>query len=504
MQETQQGDNMKNTIYLSLILLILSSVFIPQNLQAEKCGDLTHEEFQAQYDAMPLEDLTHDHDNLGMHTHTAIVKELRIGNCVASETWHIGLHDIVEPDPPPPVIEGYTPLDVAVCIAGLCLERDPIEVTGPVDLHGNVPPEPAPGEPELFYPTTEIDGKHYWDSTQEPYQVSEEARNAEAPGGYKLEDIDGQLFLVPHDTSDLTPVDTFFEDPAAQDTLIIYTLTRLSDGNSYLEPTPFHVHAENDAVETRTDSQDPQSPLDTQGSQESSVDTGTGTQESQGTEDGQDIQDGQDSLTKVGDTYASLDGKFYQVTLDPPIPLQVTEYMVRTWGDGQDKLPQWIEIYNPNSLAVNIVGYEFSYVFKKQTHSIELRHFLIPPEGAIILATHIPLQRYKYEGITESQVYNLGIENGLKQGWSLKDPLGGIISEEGKSFGEEENPIMPARVGLSRVSYNVYGSECSKDPYFFGFRKDVSSPGFHEPQIPRSPALLRQKMKTTWASFKKN
>jgi hypothetical protein len=185
--------------------------------------------------------------------------------------------------------------------------------------------------------------------------------------------------------------------------------------------------------------------------------------------------------------------------------LVISEIMLSQGAENaRTKLPQWIEIYNPNDLAVNLVGYEFSYVFKKKAHSIQLRHFLIPPESAIILTTHIPHQRHRYEGISELQVYNLKIENALKKGWSLKDLNGTIISQTGKIFGETENPIMPPRVGLSRVSQNVYGSENSQDPYFFGFRNDVSSPGFYEPQIPRSPALLRQRMKTTWASFKKN
>lgn len=46
-----------------------------------------------------------------------------------------------------------------------------------------------------------------------------------------------------------------------------------------------------------------------------------------------------------------------------------------------------------------------------------------------------------------SQVYNLGIENGLKQGWSLKDPLGGIISEEGKALEKKKTLSCPHVLG---------------------------------------------------------
>ena len=479
--------------FLIFCLLIVSIVIVSDSHAEDgKCGDLTYEEFMELFDSLPYEDYTHDHDatnmpnhpaTSGTHTHVGVVKELQIGDCSAQQSGMVGVHDIVEPDPPPPVIEDYTEPIVATCIAGSCLD-DPIQVIGPVDIHGNVPPEPEPGEPELFYPTIEIDGKNYWDSTRPPYQVSEEAENAETtPEGYRLEDIDGQLLLVPYgDTSKHTPVDKF-EDTAQQETFIIYTVVEVVGGQNYLKPTPFHAHPVDDSVDDLTN-------------------TGADPQGNQQSQDPQETQGGLDTQGGESETFASLEGKFYQVTSNPPIAIQVTEYMVRTWGDGQDKLPQWIEIYNPNALAVNIVGYEFSYAFKKQTYSMQLRHFLIPPERAIILATHIPDRRYRYEGITDSQVYNLKIESALKKGWTLTDAYGQIISETGKKFGQAEDPIMPARVGLSRVSYNVYGSENPKTPYFFGFRKDVSSPGFHEPQIPRSPAMLRQKLTTTWASQK--
>ena len=477
----------KFTIFLLTILAIFAVSNSAFSLDENGCPT------DAEFALVPYTDWTHTHSTSkmpnhssvsGSHTHLNALKEWHGEDChrYRNDPDFTAEHEKVE-DPSPPVIEGYTKPGLLICVGGTCLEDDKPDtvVTDPVDLEGNVPPLPEPGEPELFYPTVEIDGQIYWDSTQEPYQVSEEAENAETtPEGYRLEDIDGQLLLVPYDTSKHTPVDKF-EDTAEQDTFIIYSVVEVVGGQNYLKPTPFHAHRVDDSTNTGIDPQENQQ-----------------SQAPLGTQDEPDIQGGQSG------TFASLAGVFYRVTSNPPIPIQVTEYMIRTWGDGQNKLPQWIEIYNPNDLAVNLAGYEFSYVFKKQTHSIQLRHFLIPPEGAIILATHIPLRRYRYEGITESQVYNLKIEKALKKGWSLKDLNGTIISQTGKTFGETENPIMPPRVGLSRVSQNVYGSENPKDPSFFGFRKDVSSPGFYEPQIPLSPALLRQRMKTTWASFKKN
>ena len=503
-------------ISLLLTLLILSVV----TLQNSVACDLTSEELFDRLDALPWEDYTHTHDTTNMpnhsgasgtHTHEGMVKEIRIGTCVASEhktTELSRFHEVVEPDPPPPVIEDYKKPSVVVCIAGPCLEKRPIQVLGPLDIHGNLPPVPEEGEPELFYPTVKIDDKIYWDSTRKPYQISEEVKNAETPpDGYRLQEIKGQLFLVPYEDTLKHPLVDRFEDPPPQDTLIIYLRVNVIGGRDYLEPTPFHVHpvdgsdGSDDPVPPAVDApENPQSAsLPDPPSAQAGDPPGTQAGNQSGTQEGLEIQE------EEGETFASLDGQFYQVTSTPATPLLVTEYMVATWGDGQGKLPQWIEIYNPNALAVNVVGYELAYVFKKQTHTIELGHFLIPPEGAMILATHTPRRRYRYEGITDSQVYNLDIAfNALTQGWSLKDALGTVISETGKHFGQPADPIKPGRVGLSRVSYNVYVSEPSKTPYFFGFRKDVSSPGFYEPKVPRSPALLRQRMTTTWASFKQS
>ena len=197
------------------------------------------------------------------------------------------------------MIEGYTKPIVLICVEGPCLERDSLQVIGPGDIHGNLPPEPESGEPELFYSTIEIDGMHYWDPTREPYQISEEAENAETtPEGYKLEDIDGQLLLVLYgNTQEDRPADEI-QETVQQETFIIYTVIEVEGGRNYLEPTPFHAHRVDSSVdEPVTTGVDPQENQQSEGPQ--------------GTQDGLDIQGGQ------GDTFASLDGKFYQSTSDP-------------------------------------------------------------------------------------------------------------------------------------------------------------------------------------------
>lgn len=216
-----------------------------------------------------------------------------------------------------------------------------------------------------------IDGKRYWDPTREPYQISEEAKEAAKsetpPEGYKLEEINGQLFLVPYgDPQDDTPV----EVSAHQETFTIYRVVRENGRPASLEPTPLLDYFKPTSDDPVPTDEDPgPSDVDAPGNPQSED-----PQEPPGTQEGLELQE------EEGETFASLDGQFYQVTSTPDTPLLVTEYMVATWGDGQGKLPQWIEVYNPNALAVNLVGYELTYVFKKQTHTLELGHFLIPPK----------------------------------------------------------------------------------------------------------------------------
>ena len=493
-QKTLEWSSLMNKCIVFLVLLLFCAL-IPQISRADDhicSAGYTQEEIDAALEAAPWEGITHSHGGYGEHSHEQFARQVELpAGCLHRDVWW-DQHPYVKPESEPepkeiPVIENYTTPAVLVCVGGPCLEKEkPNQVIGPVDLEGNVPPEPEPGDPEIFYPTIVVDDLVYWDSTREPYQVSEEAENAENPEGYRLQDIDGTLFLVPYGDKQ-TPVEASEETPQ-QETFIIYRHVNVIGGQDYLEPTPFHAHPVEDATLDPTPTGEAP-----QGGQQA--------EDSQGEEDTQQGLDIQQDGT--GKTFASLTGKFYQVTSNPAIPLQVTEYMVDTWGNGQKALPQWIEIYNPNTLAVNLVGYEFAYVYKKQMRSITLRHFLIPPEGVIILATHIPRQRYRYGGISDAQVYNLQIENALKQGWLFKDPLGNIIFQTGKRFGEKKDPIKPERQGISRVSFNVYDSEHTRDTYFFGFGADVSTPGFYEPKIPRSPILLRQRMKTTWASLKR-
>ena len=209
------------------------------------------------------------------------------------------------------------------CVGGPCLEEEnPNQVLGPVDLEGNVPPEPEPGE-EIYYPTIIVDGVGYWDSSRPSYTVTEASVDTqEVPTGYKLEEINGELILVPLAPETDLSVDT-------ETTITIYYRVKVIDGRDYLKPVPFHAHPAEVSGGTGIDTQPPQNatdPLNTDNEQTDPVNTENG--------EGGNIEAGQ------SENFASIDGHYYAFTTHPALPIQVTEYMINAWGDGQEKLPQ--------------------------------------------------------------------------------------------------------------------------------------------------------------------
>ena len=57
-------------------------------------------------------------------------------------------------------------------------------------------------------------------------------------------------------------------------------------------------------------------------------------------------------------------------------PLRITEYMVRDWTAGIGGLPQWIEVYNPNTEAVNLKGWTFQYATRRSANAPHKVHTL--------------------------------------------------------------------------------------------------------------------------------
>lgn len=192
----------------------------------------------------------------------------------------------------------------------------------------------------------------------------------------------------------------------------------------------------------------------------------------------------------------------------PLLPLRVTEYMVRDWSHHRRVLPQWIELHNPNSDAINLKGYTFQYATPKfatnpSIRMIQFTDFVIPANGVSLLVTHQVGRFETFDGLTAEQVYDLKIPNALKRGWVFTDADGQEIYRVGKVFGVIHNPIAPLHQGESRVSHNIYASDVPLTAYFYGHRLDVGSPGFYEQPVPEAPTLKRPRF-GLWAASKTN
>ncbi len=198
----------------------------------------------------------------------------------------------------------------------------------------------------------------------------------------------------------------------------------------------------------------------------------------------------------------------------PLLPIRITEYMVRDWSAGSSGLPQWIEVYNPNTEeTVNLKGYTFQYATRRsataphKVHTLTLAGtqdgFSIPGDGVAILSTrHLPA--WRFSGIEATQVYNLNIDNVLKRGWVLTDADGAEIHRLGReAFSAFGDPVAPLHQNKARVSYQVVPSESPPEVYYYGHREDMGSPGFYEQPAPAAPSAVKRKRVGTWASLKR-
>ena len=198
----------------------------------------------------------------------------------------------------------------------------------------------------------------------------------------------------------------------------------------------------------------------------------------------------------------------------PPMqPIRVTEYMVRDWTAGIGGLPQWIEVYNPNTEAVNLKDYTFQYATRRsatashKVHTLTLAGaedgFSIPGGGVAILSTGT-VSAWRFSGIEATQVYNLSIDNVLKRGWVLTDADGAEIHRLGRAaFGALGDPVAPLHQNKARVSHQVVPSESPPETYYYGHREDIGSPGFYKQPAPAAPSAVKRKRVGTWASLKR-
>ncbi len=196
----------------------------------------------------------------------------------------------------------------------------------------------------------------------------------------------------------------------------------------------------------------------------------------------------------------------------PLLPIRITEYMVRDWTAGIGGLPQWIEVYNPNTEAVNLKGYTFQYATRRSANAPHKVHtltlagtqdgFSIAGGGVAILSTR-KVPAWRFSGIGASQVYNLSIDNVLKRGWVLTDANGKEIHRLGRAaFSALGDPVAPLHQNKARVSYQVVPSESPPEVYYYGHREDIGSPGFYKQPAPAAPSAVKRKRVGTWASLK--
>lgn len=191
----------------------------------------------------------------------------------------------------------------------------------------------------------------------------------------------------------------------------------------------------------------------------------------------------------------------------PLLPIIITEYMMRD-GGGRE-LPVWIELHNPNAAVVALKGYTFTWATRKfanlpwEYHIHIIEDFSIPANSAVILASKRLTRISQYGGISEDQVYDLGIRHGrlLKSGWKLSDPRGIEIFSIGRAF--DAGRVVLNGTWQMRESHERYASEQPSMPYFYGDANDKGSPGFYQERIPKAPRAIRRKHIGTWANLKR-
>ena len=190
--------------------------------------------------------------------------------------------------------------------------------------------------------------------------------------------------------------------------------------------------------------------------------------------------------------------------------LFVTEYMIADWSVWIPVLATWIELYNPNTVPVNLQDYVFEYAVwnnvskEHEKISITLTEFSIPAQTAIILTNKIVTFPSSIGGIDpETQVYNLDIPNRvLKKGWILKDPDEKIIDQRGTFFEADFNPYKPPHIDKARSSFKTYLSVEPEERYHYGNFNDIGDPGYYE-AVPAAPSRPLLKQIVIWAELRK-
>ena len=197
-------------------------------------------------------------------------------------------------------------------------------------------------------------------------------------------------------------------------------------------------------------------------------------------------------------------------------PLRITEYMLRDWSNHVRGLPQWIELYNPNMVEVDMAGYILDTIGFNRRHAqiivaITFEEFIVPEMSAVVLVTHEAKARSTTPVISDTidleRVYNLGIHNSLKHGWVLRDSEHNEIHRIGVKFRDDENPVLgnpytPIHVNKTRQSWERYKHEPTEDIYYYGHKNDIGTPLYYEAFVPEAPAIPKRNRTIMWGELK--
>ena len=190
----------------------------------------------------------------------------------------------------------------------------------------------------------------------------------------------------------------------------------------------------------------PESPTDADVVSDSTDDTGDSDSTSASTEPSQPTENIESQQTEETITEEPVE------KTPPPLPTAVvTEYMLRA----ADKLPQWIEIYNPEETYVYITGWKLHvWRQKDQEHVITLSRAYIPAKGFLVLVNK-DLETDDFGGINTKRVKIYQLRELKKARWirrfQLYDTHGNLITN-----GDQYEPERPELMkGRRRHSYDV-------------------------------------------------
>ena len=216
--------------------------------------------------------------------------------------------------------------------------------------------------------------------------------------------------------------------------------------------------------------------------------------------------------TPVGETPAS--GTETQVP--PPVQIEMpiadptrvlaTEWMLRDLGW---RVPQWIEFWNANPVAIDLTGWTFEYATRKFAnhpyiiHKVVLTEFSLPADEGMIFASYTATETT----IPPEKVYSLNIDYVLKRGWRLTTADGTVVHAIGEAFTGKKNQRPPEGTlrgtwrDQIRVSYQHYKSGDPETPFLYGHKNDIGSPTYYDP-VRAVPSLSKPKRITLWGKLK--